>query len=148
MSDVQIRNAEAQDEASWRALWSQYLAFYEVDLAPDVTDATWARILDPESRLAARLAVLGGVVVGFAVWHRHVASWSLKDDCYLEDLFVDPAARSASIGRALIDDLVEVARAGGCGRVYWHTNEGNSRARALYDSYARADGHIRYRLRL
>jgi GNAT superfamily N-acetyltransferase len=86
--------------------------------------------------------------MGFAVWHHHVASWHTADDCYLEDLFVDPAARGQGLGRALLDDLIATARARGFGRIYWHTNEGNARARALYDSYTPADGHLRYRMAL
>jgi GNAT superfamily N-acetyltransferase len=146
--NARIREAIPADEAEWRRLWAGYLAFYDVPLAAEVTDATWARINDPQSRLAARVAEVDGALIGFAVWHRHVASWSLKDDCYLEDLFVDDPARGQGIGRALIEDLVAVATEGGCGRIYWHTDEDNARARALYDSFAPADGHIRYRLAL
>lgn len=143
-----IRDATPADEARWRELWAHYLAYYRTDLAADVTTATWGRILDPASRLACRLAETEGRVAGFAVWHHHVASWNAADDCYLEDLYVDAAARGHGIGRALIDDLIAIARARGYGRIYWHTDETNSRARALYDSYAPADGHIRYRMTL
>ncbi len=145
---VLIRDAAPADETQWRALWSAYLAYYRTDLAPQVTDATWARILDPDSRMSCRLAEQDGAVVGFAVWHHHLASWHVADDCYLEDLFVAPDARGGGIGRALLDDLFALARARGFGRIYWHTNTDNARARALYDSYAPADGHIRYRLSL
>ena len=72
----------------------------------------------------------------------------LTEDCYLEDLFVAEAARGHGLGRALIDDLVSLARSRGWSRVYWHTNEDNTRARALYDQYVASDGHIRYRMRL
>lgn len=144
-----IRDATAADEAGFRRLWDAYLAFYDVTLAPAVTDQTWARILDPASPLSARVAVDGaGKVHGFAVWHHHIASWHLANDLYLEDLFVDAAARGTGLGRALLDDLFALARARGFGRIYWHTDEGNARARSLYDSYAPADGHIRYRLKL
>ena len=146
---MRIRDATAADEAGFRRLWDAYLAFYDVTLAPAVTDQTWARILDPASPLSARVAVDGaGKVQGFAVWHHHVASWHLANDLYLEDLFVDAAARGTGLGRALLDDLFALARARGFGRIYWHTDEGNARARSLYDSYAPADGHIRYRLKL
>lgn len=144
-----IRDATASDEAGFRRLWAAYLAFYDVTLDAAVTDQTWTRILDPASPLSARLAVdSAGTVRGFAVWHHHIASWHLANDLYLEDLFVHPAARSAGLGRALLDDLFALARARGFGRIYWHTDEGNARARALYDSYALADGHIRYRVTL
>lgn len=146
---MKIRDASGADEAGFRRLWAAYLAFYDVNLDPAVTDQTWTRILDPESRMSARIAVDdAGQVLGFAVWHHHIASWHLADDCYLEDLFVDPAARGQGLGRALLDDLFALARARGFGRIYWHTYEGNARARGLYDSYAQADGHIRYRLAL
>jgi GNAT superfamily N-acetyltransferase len=146
---MRIRDATAADEAGFRRLWDAYLAFYDVTLAPAVTDQTWARILDPASPLSARVVVdAAGRVLGFAVWHHHIASWHLANDLYLEDLFVDAAARGAGLGRALLDDLFALARARGFGRIYWHTDEGNARARSLYDSYAPADGHIRYRLKL
>ena len=146
---MRIRDATAADEAGFRRLWDAYLAFYDVTLDPAVTDQTWARILDPASPMSARLAVdAAGQVQGFAVWHHHIASWHLANDLYLEDLFVDPAARGTGLGRALLDDIFALARARGFGRIYWHTDEGNARARSLYDSYAPADGHIRYRMKL
>lgn len=148
MTDLTIRDADPGDEAGWRALWDAYLAFYAVDLAPGVADRTWARLMDPASPLKARVAVLSGQVAGFAIHQHHPSSWVAGDDCYLEDLFVAETARGAGIGRALIDDLVALARAKGWHRLYWHTGEGNARARALYDSYAKSDGHIRYRMRL
>ena len=64
-----IRDATAADEAAWRSLWAQYLAFYAVILPPQVTDRTWARVMDPLSPLTARLAVDAGVVTGFALHH-------------------------------------------------------------------------------
>jgi GNAT superfamily N-acetyltransferase len=143
-----IRDAVPADAPRWRGLWAQYLAYYRTDLAPQVTDTAWARILDPASRLSCRVAVLDGQVMAFAVWHHHVASWHVADDCYLEDLFVDPAARGQGLGRALIDDLAALARARGYGRFYWHTGQDNARARALYDSYTLADDHVRYRFAL
>lgn len=141
-----IRNAAPPDYAVWQRLWQDYLTFYGVTLAADITDHTWARLLDPASRLSGRFAVLGGKMVGFAIHHHHPSTWVAGDDCYLEDLFVDPAARGSGVGKALIDDLIDMARQKGCKRVYWHTDKGNANARRLYDHYAKEDGHVRYRL--
>lgn len=143
-----IRDATPEDETGWRSLWEAYLAFYAVNLAPEVTDATWARLMDPVSPLKARLALRDGRITGFAIHQHHPSSWVAGDDCYLEDLFVAETARGGGTGRALIDDLMALARAKGWHRLYWHTDEGNARARALYDSYTPSDGHIRYRLML
>ncbi|MGL4234946.1 GNAT family N-acetyltransferase [Tabrizicola sp.] len=145
---LELRNATHGDENDFRALWGQYLTYYKVDLAPEVTNATWARLMDPASPVKARLAVVEDRVMGFAVHLHHPSTWVATEDCYLEDLFVAPEARGHGLGRALIDDLIALARAKGWSRLYWHTNEDNTRARALYDSYVASDGHIRYRMKL
>jgi GNAT superfamily N-acetyltransferase len=146
MPMLTLRDATPQDEADWRRLWAAYQKFYAVDLAPEITDRTWGMILSPEKPLQARLAVLDGAICGFALHHTHISTWALAEDCYLEDLFVAADTRGHGIGRALMDDLVGICRTRGYSRLYWHTDEGNSRARALYDSYTPTDGHLRYRI--
>ncbi len=143
-----IRDAGPSDQAAWRDLWSQYLAFYETDLAPETTAATWARLMDDTSPVKARLAEVDGQVQAFAIHLHHPSTWVATEDCYLEDLFVAPQARGQGLGRALIDDLIALARTKGWSRLYWHTNQGNTRARALYDQYVASDGHVRYRMTL
>jgi GNAT superfamily N-acetyltransferase len=143
-----IRDATPADEGAWRGLWQQYLDFYEVSLSPQVTDRTWARMMDAASPLRGRLAFLDGKMVGFALHMHHPSTWVMGDDCYLEDLFLAPHARGKGLGRALIEDLIAIARAKGWHRLYWHTDEGNTTARKLYDQFVTSDGHIRYRMTL
>ena len=143
-----IRDAEPRDEAGWRVLWQQYLDFYEVSLSPEVTAATWARLIDPESPVKARLAFDGGKMVGFAIHLHHPSTWVIGDDCYLEDLYLAPEARGKKIGKRLLNDLIKLARAKGWQRLYWHTDEENAVARRLYDRFVKADGHVRYRMKL
>jgi len=50
------------------------------------------------------------------------------------------------VGRALIDDLITLARNKGWSRLYWHTHAGNETARKLYDTYTQADDFVRYRI--
>lgn len=145
---VLVREATAQDEAAWRKLWADYLAFYKVTLGPDVTDYTWSRILDPASRVAMRVAEVEGQLAGFAIHHFHDSTWVKTPDCYLEDLFLDATFRGKGIGRALMEDLVTICRKNGWARLYWHTDEGNVTARKLYDSFTPSDGHVRYRIKL
>jgi len=143
-----IRNPGAADEAAWRRLWADYVAFYRAAVPEPVTAATWRRILDPAAPIFARLAERDGAVVGFSVCVVHDATWSLGPVCYLEDLFVAEAARGHGIGRALIEDLLARGAAGGWARLYWHTEATNAAARRLYDGFARADGYVRYRIAL
>ncbi|MBD9444527.1 GNAT family N-acetyltransferase [Rhizobium sp. RHZ01] len=143
---VTIRDAKPEDEARWRELWAGYLAFYEVTVDPDITDATWRRVFDPASAIFMRVGEVDGKMMGFTLSLTHEGTWIRGKDCYLEDLFVDPAARGKGVGRALMDDLVSLCKKNGWSRLYWHTSEQNKTARALYDSYVENDGHIRYRI--
>ncbi|WP_112309114.1 GNAT family N-acetyltransferase [Pseudogemmobacter bohemicus] len=145
---LEIRDLAAGDHAAWRGIWDEYLAFYQVTLPDEVTENTWARLLDPVSPLWGRVALQEGRLLGFALHMTHGSTWVIGEDCYLEDLCVTRTARGAGIGRALIEDLIALGRKKGWNRLYWHTNETNSRARALYDSFVKSDGHIRYRMRL
>jgi GNAT superfamily N-acetyltransferase len=145
--DLEIRDARASDEADWRQLWAGHLAFHGAELAPEVTDHTWRRILDPASPMSMRVACRQGVVVGFATYFPHPSSWIIGDDCYLEDLYVDESQRGRGVGRALIDDLAALATARGWQHLYWHTRVDNHPARRLYDSYVAAD-NVRYRMKL
>lgn len=141
-----LRDAQPADKAAWLTLWQDYLTYYDVTLPAGVTEATWARIIDPDHRLACRLAVEGDRVLGFATHHNHCSTWVAGEDCYLEDLFVAKASRGKGVGRSLIEDLMAIARTKGWHRVYWHTDETNTTARKLYDSFTQSDGHIRYRV--
>ncbi len=143
-----IRDASTADETAWLDLWQGFLDYYDTTLAPGVTAFTWTRLMDAASPLKLRLACQGGEALGFAIHQHHPSSWVLGDDCYLEDLFVSPAARGQGAGRALIEDLMALARARGWHRLYWNTDAGNATARKLYDTFTRSDGHIRYRLTL
>jgi GNAT superfamily N-acetyltransferase len=61
--------------------------------------------------------------------------WRAGFDCLLEDLFVDASARGAGLGRAMMEGILEHARARGCRRVELDTNETNTAALALYGSF-------------
>jgi GNAT superfamily N-acetyltransferase len=143
---VVIRDARPEDETRWRKLWADYLAFYGVGIAPDITDKTWRRVFDPASAIFMRVAEVDGEVKGFTLCLTHEGTWVRAPDCYLEDLFVDESTRGQGVGRALLDDLVALCKKNGWARLYWHTEENNATARKLCDSYVESDGHIRYRI--
>jgi len=143
---VEIRAAARGDEPEWRRLWAGYLAFYEMSVPAHVTDATWTRIIDPASGVVGRVAARDTRLAGFSISVIHPCTWSDKPTCYLEDLYVDASARGSGIGRALIDDLLALAKTHGWSRLYWHTHASNAAARGLYDTYTPADDFVRYRL--
>lgn len=142
------RPLEARDEAIWRELWQGYLTFYETSLPDAVTDGTWQRLIDANSTYVGFVAEVNGEVVGFTTAVVHGITWSLQPAGYLHDLFVRADIRGGGVGRALIDRVIEYGRGEGWNRVYWMTKEDNDTARRLYDSYAPADGFVRYRVAL
>jgi len=52
----------------------------------------------------------------------------------MNDLYVAPQARSAGLGRSLIDACAERCRVRGVSRMDWQTAPDNARAQRLYDS--------------
>ncbi|KFC90758.1 GNAT family N-acetyltransferase [Leclercia adecarboxylata] len=142
---VKVREAKAEDYEAWLRLWNGYLSFYGTDLDEAVTLATWHRVLSADSSLFCRLAETEQGVVGFAICVLHEGTWVTQPLCYLEDLFVDDAARGKGAGRALIEAIINEAREKGWSKVYWVTREGNP-ARALYDKLAVVDDYVRYRI--
>ncbi len=141
-----VRQIGADDQTSWRELWTAYNRFYAVEVPEAVTDATLSRLLDDTSPLIGRVAILDDRMIGFTASVIHEATWSCEPVCYLEDLFVAESARGAGAGRALIQDLVDLGRARGWSRIYWHTRADNLTARRLYDTFVPADDFVRYRL--
>ena len=142
-----IRAALPSDEAVWRQLWQGYCDFYQAQLAEEVTERNWKRILDPDSQIMCLVAEVDGHVYGFAHCVVHENTWETQAVCYLEDLFVLPSARRRGVASALIEWLRNAMRAEGWARLYWVTRADNTEARHLYDRFAQADGFVRYVIR-
>jgi GNAT superfamily N-acetyltransferase len=142
-----IHPLRVEDEPAWAPLWQGYLGFYETPLAPAVSAKTWARLLNPAEPVHGWGAFdEAGSMLGFTIAICHRSTWSISDYLYLEDLFTAPAARGRGVARALVEAVCEFARAQGAPRVYWHTQESNASAQALYDKIAGRSGFIVYRL--
>ena len=140
-----IRPLAPSDRAAWDGLCAGYLTFYETSAAPEVSETTWRRLLDPAEPMFALVAEDEGGVFGLVQCVLHASTWAVEPFCYLNDLFVDPARRGTGAGRALIEAVYAEADVRGAARVYWLTHETNATARLLYDRLARRTGFIQYR---
>ena len=140
-----IRPLRREDEAAWRRLWRDYLTFYATTLPEEVYATSFWRLVDPAvADYRGLLAWSDGVPVGLShvIFHRH--GWQVEDICYLQDLYVDPATRGTGAGRALIEAVYALADANGTPKVYWLTQDFNTKARALYDRVGQATPFIKY----
>ncbi len=139
---TEITRLLPEDRARWAELWQDYLTFYKTSEPPAVYDQLWQRIQTGDG-IFAFAARQNGRLIGIAhyLFHANVRG---ADVCYLNDLFVDATVRGSGAGRKLIEAIAEIARARGCSRYYWQTQETNTVARTLYDKVAKYNGFIRY----
>lgn len=143
-SAATLRPLVEADRSAWLPLWAGYQAFYKITLAPEVTDLTWRRFLDPAEPVFALGAFEGDRLVGIVHYIFHRSTWFAGPVCYLQDLFTLPAARGQGVGRALIQGVDEQAARAGARRVYWQTQSTNEAGRRLYDKVAQHLGFIVY----
>ena len=97
-----IRPLKVSDRTRWGELWDGYLRFYRQHLPAAVTEASFNRLVDERAQPHGLVAERDGTLSGFVHYTFHPTTWSLKQSCYLEDLYVDPAVRGGGVGRALI----------------------------------------------
>lgn len=147
---VDVARPVFADKDSWMGLWAQYNAFYgrkgDTALPQELVDATWRRILDPESSVDGLVASVSGKLVGLAHVAFHDNLIQLKQTCYMQDLFTVPDARGLGVARALIDGVAQLCRSRRVSDVYWHTQAENTVARSLYDQVGRDTNFVVYRM--
>ncbi|HPH64900.1 MAG TPA: GNAT family N-acetyltransferase [Kofleriaceae bacterium] len=70
--------------------------------------------------------------VGFALFFHSFSTFLAQPGLYLEDLFVNPAARGLGIGSALMAALARIAVDRGCGRFEWSVLDWNTPSIEFY----------------
>ncbi|ORY78122.1 putative acetyltransferase [Protomyces lactucae-debilis] len=130
---------------TWQPLFKAYITFYKAELSDAQYTNTYSRLVDPSGDLFGFIAVDEGVVIGLTHYLYHASSWTDKQYCYLNDLYVNPEIRGKGAGRALILAVKEAAHQQGAARLYWSTQYTNKTAQALYDKLAKTE-FIMYRM--
>ena len=145
MPTIHVRAAREDEFDVWMPLWRGYLAFYKADIADEVSRLTWQRFFDDAEPMHCDLVEVDGVVCGLVHSIDHRSCWMKEHSCYLQDLFVAPELRGQGLGRRLIEHVYAQAKARGCERVHWLTQETNTDAMKLYDRIADKPGFVQYR---
>ena len=148
MSEVVVRPIEPADHEAWQQLFHAYRTFYEYDVDQEVVDRIWGWINDGDHEVNALVAELDGTIVGFAHHREFSRPSSGKRGLYLDDLFTAPEVRGRGVGRALINQLGEMARERGMNKVRWITAADNTTAQRLYDDMAERTTWVTYDFRV
>jgi GNAT superfamily N-acetyltransferase len=133
MGEIVIRRATAADHDGWAGLYAAYAEFYGVEQTPQMRARVWSWIHDPASEVEAFVAEQDGRLVGLAHFRPFARPLSATVAGFLDDLFVDPAARGSGAARQLLAAVKAEGAQRGWSTIRWLTAEDNYRARALYD---------------
>ncbi|QUQ69479.1 GNAT family N-acetyltransferase [Kutzneria sp. CA-103260] len=140
---IEVSPLRSEDRARWEALARGYKRFYRTEVSDEGYERTWQRLLRAEDVFGSAARLGDGQVIGIVHYLFQANPWA-PASCYLQDLFVDEAARGHGAARAMIEHVAGVARDRGAARLYWHTQQDNEPARALYDKMAAFRGFISY----
>lgn len=134
---ITIRSVEQRDRAEWDALYQGYADFYKVTQTDAMRHRVWSWLFDATHGTEGLVAVNeNGKLIGLTHFRRFARPLSASTGGFLDDLFVDPAARGSGAARLLINAVADIGRARGWSVIRWITAEDNYRARALYDQVA------------
>lgn len=143
-----IRPPVAADRPDWERLYAGYAAFYKVAQTPEMRATVWTWLFDPAHQTRGLVAEHQGRLIGLAHFRPFARPLSASTGGFLDDLFVDPAARGSGAADALIAAIAEEGRKQGWTVIRWITAEDNYRARALYDRVAEKTRWATYDIKL
>lgn len=130
--EIQVRRATGEDAGEIARLLHDFnLEFLEP--TPEVETLTgYVRRLFGEGEITVLLA--GDGPDGLSLLRFRPALWASGSEAYLQELYVVPDLRGQGIGRRLLEETLELARAAGAGGIDLNTGETDTAARALYES--------------
>ena len=149
MSAITVRAAGPEDVGTILGFVRALARFEQM---PDAVIASEADLLrdgfGPEPRFEARLALVDGKPCGFTLFFTSYSTWEGRPGLYLEDIYVDDAARRRGVGRALLADLARIALDRGYRRLDLSVLDWNP-ARGFYERVGirHNDGWLPYRVR-
>jgi GNAT superfamily N-acetyltransferase len=89
-------------------------------------------LFGPKPMAEVLIGEIDGLARGFALFFHNFSTFEGKPGIYLEDLFVEPAARGAGLGKALLAQLAQLAAERGCARLEWSVLDWNAPSIAFY----------------
>ena len=130
-----IRSAVPADAALIVRFIAALAEYEKLSHEAKATEADIARdLFGPEPKVFCEIAEYEGEPVGFALWFYTYSTFQGRYGIWLEDLFVDPAARGLGIGKALLVNLAQRCVREGLGRFEWWVLDWNTPSIEFYKS--------------
>jgi ribosomal protein S18 acetylase RimI-like enzyme len=131
-SEIHVRQATVEDAGAIARLLHEFNLEYS-EPTPDVATltATVRRLLE-DGEIVVMLS--GSGPDGLSLFRFRPALWAEGSETYLQELYVVPALRGQGIGRSLLKETVEFARAADATGIDLNTGETDTAARNLYES--------------
>ncbi len=149
MSAVRVVPPAPEHRADWERLYAGYAAFYGVEQTAAMRATVWGWLHDDGHEVSGLLALDDqGRPVGLTHFRPFARPLAASTGGFLDDLFVDPAARGCGAAQALIDAVAAAGRARGWTVIRWITAEDNYRGRAVYDRVAAKTKWLTYEIKL
>lgn len=140
-----IRPVAPSDETAWATLYAGYAAFYKVPQDDEMRQRVFGWLMDPDHACNGLVAQQDdGTLIGLTHYRPFSSPLRACQNCFLDDLFVDPEARGSGAADALIHGVAEDARKRGWGMVRWITADDNYRGRGVYDKLATRTAWVVY----
>ena len=143
-----VRRAELADaEAIGRLLHDFNVEFDDVPTPPEQIGERMREVIAEGSTI---VLLVGDGPDGFVVLRFQPSLSTSGLECYLAELYVVPDMRGQGLGRALMEEAIEVARREGADYIHLGTSEDDVAARALYEKLGftnregKPDGPVMY----
>ncbi|AUH71715.1 GNAT family N-acetyltransferase [Legionella sainthelensi] len=145
MNQYKVRGLQSNDKRSWLRLWQEYLEFYHVSLLPAVTDNTLGKLLSNDEYMRCIVCCdAQDVPVGFLTLIIHLSTWSIAPECYVHDLYVNPAHRNKGVAKMLMDEVKQMSKSQKWSKIYWLTQMGNNTAQSFYNKIGTSEPWMVY----
>lgn len=130
-----IRRAEKSDIPNILMMIKE-LAEYEKLLHEVVTTEEYLEkvIFGPQKFVEVLLAEFNGALAGQTIFFQNFSTFIGRPGLYIEDLYVRPEFRGKGVGKALLNEVIKLAKDRNCGRVEWVVLDWNHPAIEFYKS--------------